>query len=71
MWHLTIKSLQNKYLCDYLILHNKKVKFFKQHNIWKYKKALTKLFDFPETIHNITVFEFNLYVLENFAKENR
>lgn len=71
MWYLTIKNLQNRYSWDYLMLYDKKISFFKQHNIWKYKKALIKLFDFPETIRDWRSFEFNLYILENLAKENK
>ena len=62
---LRIKYLQEKFFYDYLLLQNEKVKFFKQHTIWKYRKLLIKLFEFPESIINWNSFEFELYALKN------
>ena len=62
---LRIKYLQEKFFNDYLLLQNEKVKFFKQHTLWKYRKSLIKLFEFPESIINWNSFEFELYALKN------
>lgn len=66
-----IENLWRHYQMDYLMLHDKKISFFKQHTLWKYRKELIKLFDFPETIRNWRSFEFNLSMLEIWIKENK
>lgn len=66
-----LAEIQHHFFQDYLILSNEKINFFRQHNLWKYKNMLIKLFDYPETIRNLELFEFNLFVLENIIKENR
>lgn len=66
-----IAELQKQYLQDYLSLKIEKISFFKQHNLWKYRNMLTKLFEFPEMVNNWEIFEFNLYILDNMIKENK
>lgn len=66
-----ITELQKQYLQDYLSLKIKKIRFFKQHNLRKYRNMLIKLFEFPEMIDNWEIFEFNLHILDNRIKENK
>ena len=66
--YIVLTGLWKKYLNSYLLLHNKKLKFFKQHDLWKFRKLLIKLFDYPETINNIITFDLKLSVLEYWLK---
>lgn len=63
--------LKERYEFTYILIQNKKFSFFKQHDLWKFKKLLTKLFEYPETIRNFRALANELFYLENLIKAVR
>lgn len=63
-----LNSCRKDYLENYLKIKEIKFKFFKQHDLWKYKKMLIKLFEYPDTIEDADLFLLKLNFLENIIK---
>ena len=65
---LMLSYLRTEYLDDYLLLYGEKINFFKQHDLWKFRKLLIRLFDYPEAIKNSNTFCLDLLCLKKYLK---
>lgn len=65
---LMLNYLWTEYLDDYLLLYGEKISFFKQHDLWKFRELLIRLFDYPETIKNFNTFCLDLLYLKKYLK---
>lgn len=57
-------DLKKDYKKQYLKIKNIKYNFFTQHNLWKYKKMLTRLFEKTNSIKSAETFILKLIFLE-------
>ena len=65
MGYVYYSILRKRYQFIYLLIQYEKISFFKQHNLWKFKKLLTKLFEYPETIRDFRSLYNELFYLES------